>query len=91
MRERAALARIILGGEGWRMRLCDLKCTARLHGALRLPAAVVALQLHVVHVLRSNPVPDAKRFQIDILIICSCYENTVLFAQYATLIQITLQ
>ena len=44
-----------------------------------------------VHVLRSNPVPDAKRFQIDFLIISSCYENTVLFAQYATLIQITLQ
>jgi hypothetical protein len=44
-----------------------------------------------VHVLRSNPVPAAKRFQIDFLIKSSCYENTVLFAQYATLIQIKLQ
>jgi hypothetical protein len=43
-------------------------------------------------VLRSNPVPAAKRFQIDFLIKSSCYENTtVLFARYATLIQIKLQ
>ena len=55
-------------------------------------AAATAHWLQVdLHVLRSNPVPDAKRFQIDFLIISSCYENTVLFAQYATLIQITLQ
>ena len=45
----------------------------------------------VLHVLRSNPVRAAKRSQLDFLIISSCYENTVLFAQYATLSQITLQ
>jgi hypothetical protein len=42
-------------------------------------------------VLRSNPVPAApKRFQMDFLTKSSGYENTVLFTQYATHIQLNL-
>eukprot|EP01047_Picozoa_sp_COSAG01_P029565 COSAG01_NODE_2030_length_8590_cov_20.238017_13_plen_72_part_00 len=44
-----------------------------------------------LHVRRSNPVPAANRFHMDFLTKNSCYENTVLFAQYSTLIQIKLQ
>jgi hypothetical protein len=44
-----------------------------------------------IHVRRSNPVPAANRFHMDFLTKNSCYENTVLFAQYSTLIQIKLQ
>jgi hypothetical protein len=77
-------------GDGW-----------LLAGAGALPAVV--LPAHPVPVLIPSfrlsymccaPIrygPAANRFQIDFLTKNSCYENTVLFAQYATLIQIKLQ